>query len=1106
MRTHNLKNIDISIPKDKIITITWVSGSWKSSLAFDTIYKEWQFRYIESLSSYLRQFFNLWSRPDLDSSEGLSPAIAIEQNKRIWNIRSTVWTLAEIDDYLRLMMAKLWDIYCYNCGTQIKAKNVEQIIDDMKEKYMWKKIYILEDLWFFPDQKELLKFIKKNRKKVDSWWWFIRYLIELWISDYNWDIDTDTCDKHQENHKSWSTDKSNHVNNQRIEYFYLEDPTIPDKYDYFKIYGIYDRVTMQESNIKRLKEDIIKILAQTNKFWVYELFDSERVDNDNIDWKKQWTKNVKIENMNIGNIEIGKKQKWKTKSKSVVNDLKISKLDSVVIHNNWSNNTQLLNDDLIYDLVDHPTNPELLRYTDKNFCPNCNINYPEFTTQHFSPNRAEWACEHCHGIWQSLQVDFDRLIDPQSEYMKAILPWRDSSMWQAILEKLASKFWINLDLKWKDIPDWFKDVVIKWDWELIRISMWWKYVSMYYKWVEDLLTQQYHKWILTVDFQSMLEIKDCPSCKWSKLRPESLSVYISVNRQFENTYENSSWQNILSSKKKNSLKWSNKSSKKWVNNIEIATNFNSQKIYDKQIKFNIHDLQNLTIWEFIEIMELFRKMTEKPHELVDRILNPLLNRANTINSLWLNYLTLTRPIDSLSWWEIQRLRLAKQLWNKLTWIIYVLDEPTIWLDDKEINNTIMAIKNLKDMWNTIIVVEHNFDFIRNSDWIVEVWPWAWDFWWEILYNWTYLDFLKTDTLTAKYITGKIKQTVKFDHIPSNKRISIKKAHKYNLKNIDIDIQLGSFTIITGPSGAGKTTLMFHTLFSFLNDKQKFVQSYIRLQMLKKWMSWSEIISSPIMKPEEFEHMENLALQEFYKEICVETIKWHENLKNVLYVDQTSIWKTPRSCPATFIGVFDNIRSLFAWVEEARMYGFSPWHFSFNSAKWSCSECEWYGYKKVELQFLPDTYVPCTLCHGKRYKPEILSIKWRGKNISEVLSMYIYEALDYFDDIPFVQEELELMVDIGLGYLKLWQPAHTLSGWESQRLKLVKHLLKSYKWHTMYFLDEPTVWLHASDIEKLLEVLKRFLDKWDTILMIEHEKSLLKYADFVIKLENGKLIV
>lgn len=436
--------------------------------------------------------------------------------------------------------------------------------------------------------------------------------------------------------------------------------------------------------------------------------------------------------------------------------------------------------------------------------------------------------------------------------------------------------------------------------------------------------------------------------------------------------------------------------------------------------------------------------------------------------------------------------------------MYVLDEPTIWLDDVEVHRTIQAIKSLKEMGNTIVVVEHNDAFIKASDWVVEIGPGSGDFWGKLLFNWPYSEFIKSDTLTAQYVTGKKKIEVSFDHTAQDKWIKIKKASQNNLQNIDVNVRLWAFSIITWPSWAGKTTLMFSTLYSFFEEKDKFIQWYIRLQLLKKWLSWNEIIASPVMKREEYETLENLALQEFYKTIGVETISGHHNVDNVVYVDQSSIGKTPRSCPATFIWVFDNIRKIFAWVNESKFLGFNAWHFSFNSDKWACPACEWYGYKKVELQFLPDTYVPCDLCHGHRYKSEILSIVWKWYNIAQILNMYVYEALELFKDIEFIAEELQLMCDIGLGYLRMGQPAHTLSWWESQRIKLVKHLLKQYKWHSIYFLDEPTVWLHPSDIEKLLLVLKSFLDRGDTILMIEHDKTLLKFADEVIYLEQWKL--
>jgi excinuclease ABC subunit A len=347
--------------------------------------------------------------------------------------------------------------------------------------------------------------------------------------------------------------------------------------------------------------------------------------------------------------------------------------------------------------------------------------------------------------------------------------------------------------------------------------------------------------------------------------------------------------------------------------------------------------------------------------------------------------------------------------------------------------------------------------------------------------------------------------VDFEHSPSNKRVKIHKASKYNLKGIDVSLNLGSFTVITGSSGAGKTTLMYTTLYRFLNDKEKFVQSYIRLQLLKKGLSWEEILAAPVMRAEEYAHFENLALQEFYKDIAVDKIQGYEEIKNTIYVDQTSIGKTPRSCPATFVNVFDKIRVLYAGTSEAKYLGFNNSYFSFNSDKGACPACNGYGYKKIELQFLPDTYVPCELCHGKRYKPEILAIKRRGKTIAEVLDMYISDALEHFHELDHITEELQLMCDIGLGYLKMGQSAHTLSGGESQRLKLVKHLLKDYRGHSVYFLDEPTVGLHMQDIEKLLRVLKVFLERGDTILMIEHDQSILQYADHIVRLENGRKV-
>ena len=1018
IRVNNLKNIDLTLPKNKLITITWVSWSGKSSLAFQTIYKEGQYRYIESLSSYLRQFFNLWDRPEIDYCSGLSPAIAIEQNKRVWNSRSTVGTLTEIDDYIRLLFAKLGDTYCWNCGSKIKPQTVDQILHTMKEIYSNQRIYLLKESWSFSTKADLLKFVKTNKQKVEKGGGFTRYLLV-----------------------SQNPEKAD-----PIEYFYLEDPQIPTDYFPINSYGIFDRVTLEEQKVWRLKEDIIKILSETKKFGVYL---AEKNTTNEPTSQKQVEANF------WAGIEITQAKKSKKSD---------SKADGQEI-NQWT---------------------RIQRFTDKMYCPNCNITYPEFTTQHFSPNRQEGACSHCLGIWEILQVDYNKVIDPASPLIDAILPWRDSNLGQWVLKKLCEKYSMDAEKKRAEQPERFLNVVVEGDQELLRINTWGKYTSIKYNGIEEIIKDQYVKGLLTVDFQAMLNMKTCPHCFGSRLKKESLHCFLTIKKQ--DIRKKSDFSNLLPT----------------LFTQQEGLPFAQPEDQDL-IKFNIRDLQKIELNELINLLELYKSTSEKPINLLERILNPLLDRAKTIQELGLGYLMLTRGVDTLSGGEIQRLRLAKQLWNKLTGIIYVLDEPTIGLDTWEIKKAIVSINKLKEMGNTIIVVEHNEEFIRASDRIVEIWPWAWDFGWELIFNGSYEEFTKTRTLTSDFITWKRKVSIDFSHTPSKKRVDIRKASKFNLKNIDVKFNLWSFTVITWPSGAGKTTLMYTTLFRFLNDRQKFVQSYIRLQLLKKGLTWEEILAAPVMRAEEYAHFENLALQEFYQDIWVERVTGQEEIKNTIYVDQSSIGKTPRSCPATFVNVFDKIRLLYAGTSDAKYLGFNNSHFSFNSDKGACPACNGYGYKKIELQFLPDTYVPCELCQGKRYKPEILWITWRGKTISQVLDMYIDEALDFFSEMDHIKQELELMVEIGLGYLKMGQPAHTLSGGESQRLKLVKHLLKEYRWNTVYFLDEPTVGLHPADIEKLLKVIKRFLEKGDTILMIEHDEDILQFADHIIRLDNGQLV-
>jgi excinuclease ABC subunit A len=670
---------------------------------------------------------------------------------------------------------------------------------------------------------------------------------------------------------------------------------------------------------------------------------------------------------------------------------------------------------------------------------------------------------------------------------------------KSIEEKFDAKKESNIE-KVKDIIGWWRDIlVVKDQWKIVwfkysvwenqwRLNLWWVYLFNWYQWkwigrkLMDLTLQWYENqdiYLHVVDY-NVNAIKFYQEYGFEVVEWETETC----------TFASGETMGEICMVKKAAMDRHVVPPRDDENNIQ---------------RYNLAQLQKLPIRDLVQFLETYKETTTKPIQLIDRILWPLLERSQTIQNLWLAYINLARSMDTLSWWEIQRLRLAKQLGNKLTGIMYVLDEPTIGLDDDEIQRVITAIRSLKEMGNTIVVVEHNEEFIQSSDWVVEIGPGAGDFWGELVFSGPYPDFIKTDTLTAQYVTWRKEVKIKFDHLPSPYRLNITGAHEHNLKHIDTAVRLGSFTIITGPSGAGKTTLMYHTLYKFLEDRQKYVQWYIRLAMMQKGIAWKDILTSTAVRKEEYAEMETQAMVKFMEEIKVTDITGYDTVSNVIYVDQSSIGKTPRSCPATFIGVFDNIRKMFAGTQDAKILWFTDSYFSFNSDKWCCPECDGYGIKKVELQFLPDTYVPCTLCKGKRYKSEILTIRWHGKTINEILEMYVHEAHDFFSEIGFIEEELKIMVDIGLWYIKLGQAAHTLSWWESQRLKLVKHLLKQYKGHSIYFLDEPTVGLHPEDIQKLLYVLKHFLDRGDTILMIEHDKSLLQFADEVIRLKDGAVV-
>lgn len=502
VRTHNLKDIDITLPKNKIITVTGVSGSGKSSLAFHTIYKEGQFRYIESLSSYLRQFFNLGTRPEIDYSAGLSPAIAIEQNKRMANARSTVGTLTEIDDYLRLLLAKLGEVFCYKCGMPLRPKTTEEMLQDIQHRFTDKKVYLLAELKSYLEGKDLQKRVRNNRKKVDQGEGTTRFLV------------------------AYGRDEATRTRKELVEYFYLEDPKIPEGLFPVKVYGVFDRITINASSLHRLKDDVIKMLVRAEKFGVMQMQseDEQKESSETID------------------------------------------IGPLVPEDHTEQHDQII------------------RYTDKYYCPKDNIAVPEFTPQHFSPNRQEGACPTCHGIGEELQVDFDKVIDPHSTYLQAVLPRRDSSYGQAILTKLAQKYDVDTRVIRSELPGWFLEVVMKGDDELLKVTTGGgKFFSMYYKGIQDVLTSQYQKGILTVDFQAMLDLQPCSSCHGSKLRPEAMSVYLLA----EHTVEEKP------TKKKTPV---------------VA----SGMIYAQDIaeKYSIYDLQTLPLRELIIVLDRYREVAK----------------------------------------------------------------------------------------------------------------------------------------------------------------------------------------------------------------------------------------------------------------------------------------------------------------------------------------------------------------------------------------------------------------------------------------------------------------------------------------------------------------
>jgi excinuclease ABC subunit A len=889
---HNLKNINIDIPRNKFVVLTGLSGSGKSSLAFDTIYAEGQRRYMESLSSYARQFLGQMEKPNVESIEGLSPAISIDQKSTNRNPRSTVGTVTEIYDYFRLLYARIGIPHCPNCGREIKRQTIDQMVDQIMEMPQGTKLQLLAPV-VRGRKGEHAKVLERAKKSG-----YVRVRIDGNMYELSEEIKLEKNIKHN-------------------------------------IEIIVDRIAVKEGIERRLTDSIENVMALSDGLMIVDVIGGESIN-----------------------------------------------------------------------------------FSDSFACPDCGISIEEVEPRSFSFNNPFGACPVCAGLGYKMEFDVDLMIPDKSlsinEGAIAVMGWQScndtSSFTNAILQALCKEYKFSLDTPFEELSPKAQDVIIN--------GTNGKEVIVYYKGqrgegrypiaFEGLIRNVERRYRETgsettkAEYETFMRITPCKECDGKRLKKSSLAV----------------------------------------------------TVCDKNI-YEITSLSVKDLYTFLDTMEL----TNQQQLIGKRILKEIKSRVGFLQSVGLEYLCLSRATATLSGGEAQRIRLATQIGSGLVGVCYILDEPSIGLHQRDNDKLINALKNLQELGNTLIVVEHDEDTMLAADHVIDIGPGAGEHGGEVVAQGTAEEIMQIpESITGQYLSGKLQIPIPAVRRKPTGWLTVKGAAENNLKNIDVKFPLGVFTCVTGVSGSGKSSLVNEILYKYLAKKLNRARTI----------------------PGKFTKIEGV-----------------EQLDKVIDIDQSPIGRTPRSNPATYTGVFDQIRDLFASTMDAKAKGYTKGRFSFNVKGGRCEACGGDGIVKIEMHFLPDVYVPCEVCQGKRYNRETLDVKYKGKSIYDVLDMTVEEALKFFEPVPSIKRKIETLNDVGLSYVKLGQPSTTLSGGEAQRIKLATELSRRSTGKTIYILDEPTTGLHFADVQKLIEILQRLADGGNTVIVIEHNLDVIKTADYII---------